>query len=816
MQPTSSPTPTTHAYGTRRHNVRIKPSVRLRDQVTSLDTTRLHPEDAASKTFIALSRALMSVDNRAMTIKDLAEMTVAQGLVCQNISAASQAITTYIRSHLLRVDSQGDHPLILKHVLSGTPDDDDLLPALHSKSGGAHCTINTDNRTTNFRRGTTVWYLSGATGAPCPFARAGIMLCEYGENGRVGSQYAVNRDKKKAREPQAEQCGSKRKRSLRGGDALNSDSDSSMEQAKPPPKVKLTLRLKPLRAFASTEPAVPLDSDESDSEPAQQAEKDESWSLPPYPRRSISIPCCTPSDDNIYYYSQRPYQRSSSVPYSVASPPPDSEDDNGDFHISMTSQRASSSRARYRVRKHDDVSDWEDWDADDDDDSEGDGETMWESPGPRSPSAPALAEIEVKQEPRDFWDEEAALGLVSDNVKVELEDDWDWPSLPWAEDEHLIKQEEDIESLSLSSSFEFRDPGPSAPLSPLPPFFDLASPRRVSDPLGDTESNKATLRPRSRTVPSLSTFFSVPAPRPQAPPPLVTQSLTSLIQSMSVSSPSATDPAACISPQDTRCEGWTTEPVVVHTCTPCVNAPPIIATQVEGISVYQTTIGNTVLLRRLDTDFVNLTPIAAVSRAPFPVLSTIPNATVISRGSTVVRGTWVPLSAAQAYVRDHPPEAVALRVFLSDRLASRFPPALAAWKENASNGRSLGVFGQHFGSTVQPTALCSASVGERRELDVTSLLTPVAPTFTASAVPLGNCAEPPLSSTEQQIFRELFDTNEWDGDVDSAPPSPLSDVPPDEENVPPAPPLRRSKRVADAKVTPRGRGRGRGKASRRA
>ncbi|KAF7295085.1 hypothetical protein MIND_01046800 [Mycena indigotica] len=790
MQLQSSPI---HSYGFRRPT---KPSGRTRDNLvsspTSLDISRLHPEDAASKTFLAISRALLSVDNRAMTIKDLAEMTVAQGLVCQNVSAASQAITTYIRTHLSRVEFQNDHPLILKHVLSGTPDDDDLLPALHSTSGGAHGGMNTENRTTNFRRGTIVWYLSGATGAPCPFARAGIMLCEYGETGRGHSQNAVNRDKKKARDAPDEHCGSKRKRSLRGGDALNSDSD--LELPKPPPKVKLTLRLKPLRALATAEAMV----DESDGQ------KEEPWSLPPYPRRSISIPCCTPSTDSLYYYSQRPYQRSSSVPYSVvASPPPDSEDDNDDFHISMTdSQRASSSRARYR--KHDDESDWDD--DNDDNESEDDGETMWESPGPRSPSAPALAEIEVKQEPRD---EEAASNLVVDNIKVELDDDWDWHRLPWAHEGLFIKQEEDLECLSLSSSF---DPGPSSPLSP-PPLFALDSPRRVSDPLTEIELNKATLRPRSKTLPPLSAYFSSPVLRPQQPPPLVTHSLTSLIQSMSVSSP------ACVSPQETRCEGSTSQPVVVHPRLPTPNSPAIIATQLEGISVYQTTIGNVVLLRRLDTDFVNLTPIAAVSRVSLPHPNTIPNATVISRGSTAVCGVWVPLSAAQTFVRTHPSQAKTLNTFLSDRLASRFPSALNKWKEDAPKGPNLGVFGQHFGSTVQPTTLCGD--GDGGELDVASLLTSVTPNFPVTAVPSGSSPELPLSSTEQQIFRELCVTTEWDHDVESAPSSPLSDIPLDDNDLPPPPPpiieraarqLRRSKRVADSnKVTPTCRGRGRGR-----
>jgi hypothetical protein len=587
------------------------------------------------------------------------------------------------------------------------------------------------------------------------------MLCEYGENGRTGS-HSVAREKRKQRDRSVE-CGSKRKRSLRGCVA-DSDSESSIEQVRPPPKVKLTLRLKPLRAFASiSEPAPapePIDvsddddtsdessDDESDDAQPQPEQKEEPWSLPPYPRRSISIPCYTPSVDGSYSYfpPQTPYQRASSVPYSVASLPPDSEDDNDDYHISMTGGRRSSTGGRLQTPAKVD-SDWDQWDADD---SEGDGETMWESPGPRSPSAASVsAEVSVKQEPRDMlsdsWDDFGSDARLTSDVKVESIDAWDWQSgyvgRPWTDEDDLIKQEDDLDSLS--SSFDnFRDPvpGPSSPLSPLvssSPFFDFDAPR--SDPTWrdsdtpelesewlDNSQPFSTVRPRSKTVPSLSSFFSAPTAAPPLvvrpePPSLVTQSLASLIQTMSMNSPtSVTAPPfsfhpPCISPQETRCNGWSSEMVVVHTCLPCT--PSISATQVEGpfvsralscmiliifsgISVYQMTLGTHTLLRRLDTDFVNLSPIVAYSGAPYPVLSTIPNATVISRGSAAVAGTWVPLSAAQAYVRDHPVADNVLDVFLSDKLFERFPSALQDFSRSSTSGWTLNQFGPHFGSTL--------------------------------------------------------------------------------------------------------------------
>ncbi|KAJ7489890.1 hypothetical protein B0H11DRAFT_2229403 [Mycena galericulata] len=741
----------------------------------------LHPDDANSKVFLAIGRSLMSVDNRAMTIKDLAEMT------CRTRLGLPK-----------RVCSQsGDH--------NARPSDDDLLPALHSRSGGAHCGINTDNRATNFRRGTMVWYLSGATGAPCPFARAGIMLCEYGEDGRIGS-HPPARDKKKQRE-RSEECGKKRKRPLRSCAAADSDSESSVE-AKPPPKVKLTLRLKPLRAFVTTaapppEPiAHPSDDDESmsdhssddesdDGSEEQLKEEEQPWSLPPYPRRSISIPSYTPSIDGPQTYfhpPQTPYQRSSSVPYSVASLPPESEDDDDDYHISMTGGRRSGMQ----------------------DDSEGDGETMWESPGPRSPSAPVLTEVSVKQEPRDAldsWDDFGSDTRLTHDVKVESIDAWNWQS-GWGDEDDLIKQEDDLDSLS--SSFDnFRDPvpGPSSPLSPLASssFFGFDSTRRVSDPTwrdSDTPELESewpdngkpfsTVRPRSKTVPSLSSFFSAPmpftAPAPPLgvkpdPPLLVTQTLASLLQTMSMNSPTSVSPPfslhpPCISPQDTRCNGWSSDMVVVHTCLPCT--PAISATQIEGISVYQMTLGTFTLLRRLDTDFVNLSPIGVLLGRTCATTS-LPNGL--------------------------------LDVFLSDTLFERFPSALQDFHKSSTSGRTLNQFGPHFGSTLQATQLCGQN--ERREPDISSLLAPAfAPALPSPAAE----AEQPLSSTEQEMFRELCITTDWDKDAGgglSPPPSPLSDVPAETDTNPAANvvsersgrPLRRSKRVADAIIAAQSRSR---------
>jgi hypothetical protein len=319
-------------------------------------------------------------------------------------SAAGQAITSFIRNHMQRCDLEQDQPLLLKHTLSGTPSDDDLVPALCSRSGGAHCALNdAERRVTNFRRGTIIWYLSRAAGAPCPFARAGIRLCHYKYTGDVKFE--------------EQQCGHKRKRLLRprAGDKDGSDSDGSPSDSESrPPKVKLLLRLKPRVSPPSTDATPdpnpqltlskgvsngPMSRASSGNEGERTTRPDEPI-FPPYPRPSISIPVYTPSLEDIYPELFTPvtpmpvHRRSSSITHSVASPPPDSDDDEYD-PINRLCRRQSVSNLRR--------SDGEDFDSDFDTDVDFDfeGDTRDESPGPRSPSAPAHDGVVVKVETSD-------------------------------------------------------------------------------------------------------------------------------------------------------------------------------------------------------------------------------------------------------------------------------------------------------------------------------------------------------------------------------------------------------------------------------
>lgn len=614
------------------------------------------------------------------------------------MSAASQAITTYIRTHMHRCEVQQDHPLLLRHMLSGTPSDDDLLPALHSRSGGAHCAAHPDQRATNFRRGTMVWYLSRATGAPCPFSRAGIRLCDYGEDGIYSSTKERKMEREREREKRAEQCGQKRKRPLRGCVVKGSESDSQNGDS-PPPKVKLTLRLKPLRrkSSPSSDPSStsnPLprcttglsndtdsdsdsqddfmsvdSSDEDESRPAEHNIQDDSWSLPPYPRRSISIPCYTPSLEEPRPYfptevpvlsKELPYRRSPSVPYSVGSPPPDSEDEDDDFHISMTGARRHSTVPSQR----DDF----DWDADLD--SEGD-DTVWESPGPRSPSAPILhnnAQVAVKEEVTDVqgmldaWEDfdssvagakvaeviaqATAHALENDStskIKTESLDSWSWESpsatlnddwygLPDGEVTMRIKQEDfDIDTLVYPETLtgDLRSPGIPGTSSSKSLFMGSFTDSPSADFRDQWQDGKkqGTVRPRAKTAPTPFSFFTEPIQSPPtsftlpltpprepggmskpsaeliSPSSPVSHSLAFLIQAMSVNSPtsmvapSLTLPPPCISPLDTHRKGNTPLEAVVVVHTCQPCTPAISATQIEGMKICTYRIRTKVLIK---------------------------------------------------------------------------------------------------------------------------------------------------------------------------------------------------------------------------
>lgn len=238
-----------------------------------------------------------------------------------------------------------------------------------------------------------------------------------------------------------------------------------------------------------------------------------------------------------------------------------------------------------------------------------------------------------------------------------------------------------------------------------------------------------------------------------------------------------------------------------------------------GISVYQTILGSTLLLRRIDTDFVNLSTILAHLSLSPP--SPLPNACVnVSHPSLSIDGIWAPLSAARLYA-DGLPKGLE-SIFLSDDLVMRFPTALQDFYQKSTSGRLLNQFGPHFNASLSSPGAGNAlhmlqlDHGKSAKEDVweasieagfveepllaippsvnlaLAALHPSTSTEVVTALP-----EMPLSPTEQEIFRTLCVHPDWETDAGMTG---------NGENAGTAPkhcparerPLRRSRRVADA------------------
>ena len=267
------------------------------------------------------------------------------------------------------------------------------------------------------------------------------------------------------------------------------------------------------------------------------------------------------------------------------------------------------------------------------------------------------------------------------------------------------------------------------------------------------------------------------------------------------------------------------------------------------------TLGSSLLFRRIDTDFVNLSPIASYLGLP---LSSVPNAVVVSNGSGTVTGTWVPLTSAQAFVRERALPNGVLDVFLSDSLFERFPPALQDFQRSNTPIRLLNQFGPHFKSTTDVHRHSPLSVRTDLPLSL-SLPLPLSLSLSRSnahvhhrlswakepvlewdvqndnPVPIVQVLseephqflETPLSATEQEMFRAFCSIPDWE--KENSPPAVPSPQPPHQQpqqkaivvdepvldvlsetslgatnavataaTVPGDRPLRRSKRVANA------------------
>jgi hypothetical protein len=207
--------------------------------------------------------------------------------------------------------------------------------------------------------------------------------------------------------------------------------------------------------------------------------------------------------------------------------------------------------------------------------------------------------------------------------------------------------------------------------------------------------------------------------------------------------------------------------VVVHTCVPC--DPPVSATQVEGIPVYQTTLPlraphtTRTLLRRLDTDFVNLTPLlAAFSPSSLCAAAVLPSSAVrFEHPNLAVAGVWVSLDCAREFLRTRVQAGtqrterplsqdetlrISVEVFLSDELVMRFPSALRDFWRASKPGRMLGQFGVCFeggrvvGSQGSSSSLVSAPAR------ASSVLSPPQSTSPSASSSRAESYAPPSSS----------------------------------------------------------------------
>ncbi|KDQ12380.1 hypothetical protein BOTBODRAFT_34680 [Botryobasidium botryosum FD-172 SS1] len=126
--------------------------------------------------------------------------------------------------------------------------------------------------------------------------------------------------------------------------------------------------------------------------------------------------------------------------------------------------------------------------------------------------------------------------------------------------------------------------------------------------------------------------------------------------------------------------------VVANTCTPL--DPPITATILDGMPLFRTTCSSHTLVRRIDTDFVNITSLNLVSAPPLAddVLARLVSACAtrleVEAGAgkqhahgSILRGTWVPLHFVRELVEKGTmifPKEVG-DVFLGEGLGDLFP-----------------------------------------------------------------------------------------------------------------------------------------------
>lgn len=237
-------------------------------------------------------------------------------------------------------------------------------------------------------------------------------------------------------------------------------------------------------------------------------------------------------------------------------------------------------------------------------------------------------------------------------------------------------------------------------------------------------------------------------------------------------------------------------------------------------------VNSATMLRRVDSDFVNITPVADFLSITLPRLS---KAVVVENESSCSRGTWVPLETAQELAKDHP----LLAVFVSDRLYDRFPSRVHDLR-TMPHDQSIDRFGPPFASN--PEVKRRTTLTRRLEFPPREAGAPwergmvshwdveehlLSAHFSSSVVNIASpertaeadtvVPETPLSPTEEEMFRVLCSNPDWET-APSRESSPVVEVVPLPEDASERStqvvrelacldrPLRRSKRVANAIV----------------
>ena len=177
----------------------------------------------------------------------------------------------------------------------------------------------------------------------------------------------------------------------------------------------------------------------------------------------------------------------------------------------------------------------------------------------------------------------------------------------------------------------------------------------------------------------------------------------------------------------------------------------------------------------------------------------------VVEGCSSILGIWVPLNQAQKFLQSWSLVPDLLTAFLSNTLYEDFPSSIRNLHRSHAYLRSLHQLGPPFRSMVERQF--SLSINDTTgQAEADALVPPF---------PGGTTLDTPLSTKEEEIFQTLCACPDWDVPL----PSPVAEPKPEKRKVderrPPvtqrpsratkAPPLRRSRRVAERVASSRTR-----------